>query len=36
MYPSYDALTAALASGALTEQTRTQVSDRCVQAILGG
>lgn len=36
MYPSYDALSAALASGALTDGTRTQVSDRCVRSILGG
>ncbi|HEY6959453.1 MAG TPA: hypothetical protein VI814_11570 [Candidatus Limnocylindria bacterium] len=36
IYPTYDALNAALASGALSEQTRTQISQRCVQAILGG
>jgi hypothetical protein len=36
MYPTYDEVNAALASGALTEQTRTQISSRCVQAILGG
>lgn len=36
MYPSYESLTAALASGALTEPTRTQISNRCVQSILGG
>ena len=36
MYPTYDAMNAALASGALSEQTRTQISQRCVNAILGG
>lgn len=36
IYPTYDAMNAALASGALSEQTRTEISSRCVQAILGG
>lgn len=35
-YPSYEALNAALASGALDQQTRTQIANGCVQAILGG
>ncbi len=36
IYPTYDALNAAVTSGALTQQTRTQISDRCVQSLLGG
>lgn len=36
MYPSYDALQAAQKSGALDENTRTQIANRCVSAILGG
>lgn len=36
MYPTYQSLNDALASGALTEQTRARISSRCVTAILGG
>ena len=36
MYPTYRALNDALASGALTDQTRSSIASRCVTAILGG
>ena len=36
IYPTYDQFQAAIASGAITDQVRTQISDRCAQAIVGG
>jgi hypothetical protein len=36
LYPSYQAFQAAAQSGRLTEQVTTEISNRCVQAIVGG
>jgi hypothetical protein len=36
IYPTYDQFQAAIASGAITDQLRTQISTRCTQALIGG
>ena len=36
LYPTYDQFQQAVASGTITDALRTQISNRCVQAIVGG
>ena len=36
LYPTYDQFQQAIASGTITDALRTQISNRCVQAIVGG
>ena len=36
LYPTYDQFQQAIASGTITDQLRTQISNRCVQALVGG
>lgn len=36
LYPTYDAFQQAIAAGTLTGALKTQVSDRCTQAVVGG
>lgn len=36
LYPTYDQFQQAIASGTITDQLRTQISNRCAQAIVGG
>lgn len=36
LYPTYSAFQQAVASGAITDELRTQISNRCTQALLGG
>ena len=36
LYPTYDQFQQAVASGAITDALRTQISNRCVQVIVGG
>ena len=36
LYPTYDQFQVAIASGTITDTLRTQISNRCVQALVGG
>ena len=36
LYPTYEQFQQAIASGTITDQLRTQISNRCAQAIVGG
>jgi hypothetical protein len=36
LYPTYDQFQQAVAAGTITDQLRTQISNRCAQAIVGG
>ncbi|HEV2011452.1 MAG TPA: hypothetical protein VGS17_10565 [Candidatus Limnocylindria bacterium] len=36
LYPTYDRFQQGIASGAITDELRTQISNRCAQAIVGG
>ena len=36
LYPTYEQFQAAITSGTITDQLRTQISTRCTQALLGG
>lgn len=36
LYPTYDQFQQAVASGTITDALRTQISNRCVQALVGG
>jgi hypothetical protein len=36
LYPTYDQFQAAIASGTITDELRTQISTRCTQALIGG
>jgi len=36
LYPTYELFQQAIASGTITDQLRTQISNRCAQAIVGG
>lgn len=36
LYPTYDRFQQGIASGAITDELRTQISNRCVQALVGG
>ena len=36
LYPTYEQFQEAVASGTITDALRTQISDRCVQALVGG
>ena len=36
LYPIYDQFQQAIASGTITDALRTQISNRCVQALVGG
>jgi hypothetical protein len=36
LYPSYDEFQKATSAGTITEELKTQISNRCVQAIVGG
>lgn len=36
LYPAYDQFQQAIASGTITDALRTQISNRCVQALVGG